>query len=215
MNIFADPAVADAYDSYYETELGKKVDELEHAALLEVIQEIPRGHMLELGSGTGHWTEFFLEQGFSVTASDVSDAMFDQARRKLAGRVEFRKADMMNLSVAHESIDNIAVITALEFCEDQMQAFAQMYRVLKPGGWLIVGCLNEASIIGQTKADDPVFSHSELMSKSDLETYLEGFGTPKIVLCVHLNANGELLDGTEEANSVPAVFMAACVQKED
>lgn len=215
MNIFADETVANAYDSYYETEVGKKVDELERAALLEVMKDIPRGKLLELGSGTGHWTEFFLEQGFTVTASEVSDAMFVHARQKLAGRVEFRKADMMNLSIESESVENIAVITALEFVEDQMQAFAQMYRVLKPGGWLIVGCLNDRSVLGKTKADDPVFCHGDFMTKSDLETYLEGFGLPKIVECVHLNSNSEILDGTEEAATVPGVFMAACVQKED
>ncbi len=215
MNIFADTSVANAYDSYYETEFGKKVDELERAALLEVMKEVPRGKLLELGSGTGHWTEFFVEQGFTVTASDVSDAMLDHARRKLTGKVEFKKADLMNLSVESESIENIAVITALEFIEDQMQAFAQMYRVLKPGGWLIVGCLNEDSTLGKTKADDPVFCHGEFMSKGDLETYLEGFGTPHILECVHLNSNSELLDGSEEASSIPGVFLAACVQKED
>ncbi|PTN05953.1 class I SAM-dependent methyltransferase [Mangrovibacterium marinum] len=215
MNIFADETVANAYDSYYETEFGKKVDELERAALLEVMKDVPRGKLLELGSGTGHWTEFFLEQGFTVTASEVSDAMFAHARQKLAGRVEFRKADMMNLSIESESVENIAVITALEFVEDQMQAFAQMYRVLKPGGWLIVGCLNDSSVLGKNKADDPVYCHGEFMTKNDLETYLESFGIPQIVECVHLTANSEVLDGTDDAKTVPGVFLAACVQKED
>jgi ubiquinone/menaquinone biosynthesis C-methylase UbiE len=215
MNIFADETVANTYDSYYETEFGKKVDELERAALLEAIQEVPRGKMLELGSGTGHWTNFFAEQGFTVTASDVSNAMFAHAHRKLAGRVDFKKADMMNLSIESESIENIAVITALEFVEDQMQAFAQIYRVLKPGGWLIVGCLNADSAIGKSKADDPVYRHGYFMSKSELETYLESFGTPRIIECVRLSGNSELLDGTPEAALAAGAFLAACVQKED
>ncbi|WP_372773694.1 class I SAM-dependent methyltransferase [Mangrovibacterium sp.] len=215
MNIFTDKAVADSYDAYYETEFGKRVDELEKAALTEVMQGIPRGKMLELGAGTGHWTEFFLAEGFSVTATDIADTMFTHARRKLAGRVEFLKADLMNLSFTSESVESISVVTALEFCDDQMQAFANMYRVLKPKGWLIVGCLNANSAMGKAKADDPVYRHGNFMTKAELNMYLEGFGTPKILECVHLSDKLELLDGTPEAANIPGVFMAACVQKVD
>jgi len=214
MNIFAEEAVANAYDSYYETEFGRQVDELEKKALSEVIQEVPRGKMLEIGSGTGHWTEFFLEKGFNVTASDVAEAMLTHARRKLGDRVKFRKADVMNLPFECESLDVIAAITALEFCGDQLQAFAQIYKVLKPGGWLIVGCLNADSPMGKAKADDPVYSHGYFMSKTELETYLEGFGTPKIVECVHLSEKLELLNDSPATCDVPGAFMAACVKKD-
>lgn len=215
MNIFADETVANAYDSYYQTDYGKRVDELEQAALRSVMTAVPRANMLELGSGTGHWTEFFLSQGFTVTASDVNDAMFAHARKKLAGRVQFLKADMMNLSIESESVEVIAVIAALEFCEDQMQAFANIYRALKPKGWLIVGCLNADSALGKAKDADPVYRHGEFMTREDLELYLEGFGEPVIVECVHLSDKMELLDGTPEMANVPGVFMAACVQKLD
>lgn len=213
MNIFTDEKVANSYDSYYETDYGKRVDELEKAALLKVITEVPCGRMLELGSGTGHWTAFFVDQGFSVTASEVSDAMLVHARKKLAGKVQFMKADIMNLSAESESVEIIAVVAALEFCEDQMQAFANIYRVLKPKGWLVVGCLNADSTLGKTKEKDPVYKHGELMTREDLELYLEGFGQPLIIDCVHLSDKMELLDGTPGAELVPGVFMAACVQK--
>lgn len=215
MNIFAQEDVANAYDSYYETEQGNQVDQLEQAALTEVMTDIPRGNMVELGSGTGHWTEFFLQQGFTVTATDVTEAMFAHARRKLAGRVQFRKVDMLNLPFESESIDTISVVAALEFCDDQMQAFANMYRVLKPKGWLIVGCLNADSALGKSKNSDPVYCHGEFMSKTELETYMEGFGEPKIVECVHFSEQFELLDGTPSATDVSGAFLAACVQKTD
>jgi len=122
---------------------------------------------------------------------------------------------MLNLPNESESVDAIAVIAALEFCEDQMQAFANIYRVLKPKGWLIVGCLNANSTLGKTKDADPVYRYGDLMSKSDLETYLESFGEPTIVECVRLSDKMEVLDGTPEVASVPGAFLAACVQKID
>jgi len=213
MNVFSKEEVANAYDSYYETEFGQKVDELEKAAITEILKDIPRTGLLELGAGTGHWTEFFVNGGFTVTATDVSEAMFTHARQKLAGKVEFRKVDMLNLPFESESVDAIAVIAALEFCEDQIQAFANMYRVLKPKGWLIVGCLNADSALGKSKDADPVYCHGDFMSKTDMETYLEGFGGPTIIECVHLDENMQLMDGTPEAANIPGVFMAACVQK--
>ncbi len=214
MNIFANADIANQYDAYYETENGKQVDAAEKATFEELIREIPRGTLLELGAGTGHWTRFFVEQGFDVMATDVSEAMFVHAKQKLAGQAKFLKADMQNLSFDHESFDVLAVITALEFVEDPFQAMANMYRVLKERGWLIVGALNAKSALAKNKDNDPVFKHATFLTKGDLEMYLEGFGEPIIKGCVYLNEQGELLDGTEAAESVEPLFFAAIVQKD-
>ncbi len=215
MNIFAKKEVAAAYDAYYQSEQGQLVDKLEKLAVQKLLAPIAPGQMLEIGCGTGHWTAFFAEQGFRVTATDVVDEMMKFAKERSLPNVQYQKADVRNLPFADNSFDQVAVITALEFCGDIPKAFSEIRRVLKPGGWLIAGCLNADSTLGKIKSQDPVYRHGNFMSHTQLEDFLLEFGTPTIIECVHLSADLKILDETEDKTNVPGVFMAAAVQKSE
>jgi ubiquinone/menaquinone biosynthesis C-methylase UbiE len=213
MNIFENEVIAQEYDAYYKTEQGKLVDELEKKAIRQLLAPVKPGCLLEIGCGTGHWTAFFSEQGFRITATDVSEAMLDLARKKQISNTTFMEADVLQLPFPDNHLDQVAAITALEFCGNIKQAFTEMKRVLKPGGWLVVGCLNSDSTLGKVKNQDPVFQHGHFMSKEELENHLLTIGKPELLECVRLSTGFQLLDGTKEEHSVAGVFMAAAVQK--
>ena len=213
MNIFAEKQVAQAYDDYYLTEKGRLTDELEKQALDGLLKPVVPGQMLEIGCGTGHWTAYFAEKGFRVTATDVADEMMQLAQAKNLPGVTWMKADVTQLPFGDESFDQVAVITALEFCGNIEQAFVEMKRVLKPGGWLIAGCLNADSTLGKTKDHDPVFGHGQFLTRDQLFEHLKNIGKPAITECVHLSADFRLLDRSADKSTVPGVFMAAAVQK--
>jgi len=59
--------------------------------------------MLELGCGTGHWTQFFCEEGFQVTGVDESEAMLERARAKNIAGARFLQADAGNLPFRDQS----------------------------------------------------------------------------------------------------------------
>ncbi len=76
MNVFSNRLIAEKYDKFYKTIQGKAIDNLEKEIILKHIKGITcREDILELGCGTGHWTEFFCGQGFKVTAIDESEAI--------------------------------------------------------------------------------------------------------------------------------------------
>jgi SAM-dependent methyltransferase len=59
-----------------------------------------RGHtVLELGCGTGYWTDVLAESAKSVLATDISEAMLNVAREHGEGleNVEYRVVDALNL----------------------------------------------------------------------------------------------------------------------
>ncbi|NQU21513.1 MAG: class I SAM-dependent methyltransferase [Candidatus Nealsonbacteria bacterium] len=63
-------------------------------------REIARGRVLELGCGTGTNAVFLAEQGFDVTAMDLSSLAAEQARAKAAAAgvdVTFLAADLLEL----------------------------------------------------------------------------------------------------------------------
>ena len=65
--------VADKYDKWYETAKGAMYDRLEKKAVSRYLRQNAQGmKLLEVGCGTGHWSEFFSECGFEVTGIDVS-----------------------------------------------------------------------------------------------------------------------------------------------
>ena len=213
MNVFLDKAIAENYDSYYLTVPGKRIDQLEKAAVLKYFANIPRTAMLELGCGTGHWTEFFSKLGFDVTATDASEAMLAVAKTKKFQNVHFRKADVLDLPFSDHSFSVITAITMLEFSENIPEAFRQIRRVLSPGGWFFAGCLNVNSTLGKTKDNDDVFKHAHFFTKTELLDYLSTFGAPEMSECVHLSPDFEILDGTSLQNSTEGSFIVACVQK--
>lgn len=213
MNIFTEKEIAREYDVYYSSEQGKEIDQIEKQAIRQLMEPLKPGNMLEIGCGTGHWTTFFSEMGFQVTATDVSEAMLSIAQTKPIEYVEFLKADVLQLPFPDHHFDLVAVITALEFCGNIEQAFSEIKRVLKPNGWLIAGCLNANSILGKTKDQDPVFSHGQFMTKQELQNHLTNIGEPIISECVYLSEDFKLLDQTDQKQTVDGVFMAASVQK--
>jgi len=213
MNIFTDKNVARDYDAYYTSEQGKTVDDIEKQAIIEFMKPVMPGRMLEVGCGTGHWTELFSRMGFRVTATDVSQAMMAYTKNKSLPGVTFSEADVLNLPFPDNHFDQVATVTALEFCGDIQQAFSEMRRVLKSGGWLIAGCLNADSMLGKTKNSDPVFRHAKMMTRSELKNHLETIGIPVIHECVFFSPEFELLDHTGRENTVAGAFMAAAVQK--
>jgi arsenite methyltransferase len=101
----------------------------------------PGDVVLDLGSGAGN--DCFVarhETGDSgkVIGVDFTPAMIEKARsnaEKLGyTNVEFREGDIENLPVDEASIDVIVSNCVLNLVPDKEKAFAEMFRVLKPGG---------------------------------------------------------------------------------
>jgi ubiquinone/menaquinone biosynthesis C-methylase UbiE len=78
--------VAAAYDrTRFSSLAGKTFNRLERRALLRALSGLPAGsEILDIPCGTGRLAEALLEAGYRVTGVDISQAMLDQAKRKLA-----------------------------------------------------------------------------------------------------------------------------------
>ena len=113
---------------------------------LEYIKIAPRA-ILDAGSGTGNALPA-LDARFPQThlvALDIAPSMLVLARKRfpwwqgLVGRkpVSLVCADLETLPLATESIDLVWSNLALQWVNDLPRAFAEMHRVLRPGGLLM------------------------------------------------------------------------------
>lgn len=101
--------------------------------------------VLDLGSGAG--VDAFLaarEVGPSgrVIGVDMTPAMLDKARANVARagatNVEFREGRLESLPVASASIDAVTSNCVINLVPDKGAVFAEVARVLKPGGRLVI-----------------------------------------------------------------------------
>jgi SAM-dependent methyltransferase len=97
--------------------------------------------VLDLGSGAGN--DCFVaravvgERG-KVIGVDMTEVMIEKAKRNAAklgyGNVEFRLGEIEDLPLASNRVDVVVSNCVLNLVPDKQKAFAETYRVLKPGG---------------------------------------------------------------------------------
>jgi ubiquinone/menaquinone biosynthesis C-methylase UbiE len=98
------------------------------------------GDVLEVAVGTGRNLPFYPAE-VTVTGVELSPAMLDIARTRAAelGReVELREADAEDLPFADGSFDTVVCTLSLCTIPDHARAIAEMARVLRPGGRLLL-----------------------------------------------------------------------------
>jgi ubiquinone/menaquinone biosynthesis C-methylase UbiE len=134
------------YDRWFETPVGKVVLKYELTLVLDLLRPTRGEKILDAGSGTGIFTGEFLDRGADIVGLDISWAMLRWAKEK---HEAFSKrgvtADMALLPFADGVFDKTVSITALEFIEDEKRAVAELFRVTKPGGHVVVATLNSLS----------------------------------------------------------------------
>jgi SAM-dependent methyltransferase len=97
---------------------------------------------LEIGAGTGRVTRHIRERipaSAKLIASDINKDMMEEAKKKLSHLdIEWQIIDAQELPFKNDSIDLIVCCFAYMFVPDKAKAFAEAYRVLRPGGMLLL-----------------------------------------------------------------------------
>lgn len=100
----------------------------------------PGERILDIAAGTGAMSTRFAEAGAEVTALDFSAGMIEEGRRRHAGnpRIEFVQGDAMALPFDDATFDAVTVSFGLRNVQQPKVALAEMLRVLRPGGRVVV-----------------------------------------------------------------------------
>ena len=140
---------ADRYEGWFER--NRFVYESELLAVKRLLPESGVG--VEVGVGTGRFAE---PLGIKVGV-DPSTRMGDVARRRgievIAGIAE-------DLPIRDSRFDTVLLVTTICFLDDVERALKEAYRVLKPGGVIVIGFVDKNSPLGksyQQRKDENVF----------------------------------------------------------
>jgi len=139
----------ESYASWRASTLGRITDGLEVGLIFDLLGDVKGLDVLDVGCGDGALMAELSRRGATVSGVDPDARAVTAARRRadteghsytvLAGRAEA-------LPFADASFDCVVAIAVLCFVERPEIALAEMNRVLRPGGRLVLGELGKWSI---------------------------------------------------------------------
>jgi ubiquinone/menaquinone biosynthesis C-methylase UbiE len=121
----------------------------------EAVAVQPGEHVLDVGCGPGFYVKELLDQvgvGGSVTGVDVSRAMLAVAAKRVDGHdnVAFYEAEATKLPVPDHAFDAAVSVQVLEYVPDVAAALAEIHRVLRPGGRIVIWDVDWATVSWHT-----------------------------------------------------------------
>jgi ubiquinone/menaquinone biosynthesis C-methylase UbiE len=137
--------VADRYDRVVDLQIGPMTRSLVRERLA---REGRLGHLAELGCGTGFYTDLLSRKADTIVATDLSPGMLALARDRVrAANVTFQTEDIEQTSFPDAVFDTAFVSLVIHFA-DPRRALAEMHRILKSGGTLIISNLDPGALTG-------------------------------------------------------------------
>ena len=102
-------------------------------------------HVLDAGCGVGGTSVYLGKKyplvafsGISIVPSEVQFAMELSVQNQVTGNTRFLVDNFCNTRFSDASFDGIIALESLNYAQDTGKAFKELYRVLRPGGRLVV-----------------------------------------------------------------------------
>lgn len=128
---------ADAYNRENESSLLNAW--YERPAMVGLAGDIDGHRVLDAGCGSGPLTAALRDRGAIVTGFDLSSAMIELARQRLGADADLHVGDLgERLPFDDNAFDDVVASLCLHYLEDWAPPLAELRRVLRPGGRLIL-----------------------------------------------------------------------------
>ena len=159
---------------YYDAIMGPAQFEVFGGDLVRRLPPKLPGGVLEVACGTGIVTRQLrarLDPSVPLVASDISDAMLVYARSKVAGAIDWRKADACALPFDGGSFGAVVCAFGVMFPPDKKAVFGEARRVLREGGTFLFNVWDGLDANPQSRATNQVI---EAMFPGDPEMQFKG-----------------------------------------
>ena len=127
----------DTYDQKMEYVVGKELRD-------DIIQELNRlpelGKLVELGCGTGIFTETIVMKTDNLLATDLSDSLLEVARTRIGDhpKVTIQKENCMATSFPSETIDCVFMANLIHVVESPNTLLQECHRILRKNGTIVI-----------------------------------------------------------------------------
>jgi ubiquinone/menaquinone biosynthesis C-methylase UbiE len=135
---------ADHYDTFAESYSTDNESNLfnayyERPAIIDLAGDVDGRRVLDVGCGSGPLFAALRAKGATVTGFDSSSAMVELARQRLGEDAALHVADLSQpLPFGDGAFDDVVASLVLHYLADWKAPLAELRRVLRPGGRLIL-----------------------------------------------------------------------------
>lgn len=174
----------ESYARWRSSPLGQITDRLESDLLFELLGPVCGRKVLDVGCGDGKLAAVLARRGAVVTAVDADLAMLAAARCCVDTDglgVRLCRADGARLPFDDSAFDCATAVTMLCFVDSPEPVLAEMARVLRPGGTLVIGELGRRSLWGAHRRvraflGDATWRAATFRTASELKKLIEDAG---------------------------------------
>lgn len=137
-------------DVYWANTLSAIIYRERRSAVLSMVDKLRLpvwSRVLEVGCGAGSITIPLAKRGYSVNAVDTVEGMLELSRHAadeagLSANVETTSADICQLTFRSRLFALVVVVGVFTWLEQPRKALMELYRVTKPGGYIILTATN-------------------------------------------------------------------------
>ena len=147
-----------AYDAYHRASSKQNADSPWHNLVKPTLQSpdiLTNKTILEVGCGANPFSVWLASQGFGpkeIIAADFSPAAIEMAQKAAdsnsVSNIRWHNEDIQDLSFRNEHFDIVFSFETIEHVPKPYTAIKEIYRVLKPGGSLMLTTPNYFGIFG-------------------------------------------------------------------
>lgn len=115
--------------------------------MYQSIRPYCKGNILEIGSGIGNISEFFFKDNYHITLSDVRENYCERLKSTFGEEKTLAGVMLMDLTSADfdekfknqlGTFDTVFALNVVEHIKDHQLALANCYKLLKPGGHVVI-----------------------------------------------------------------------------
>ncbi|MEA3418557.1 MAG: methyltransferase domain-containing protein [Campylobacterota bacterium] len=171
-----------AYETWFEKH------SILYDAEIEAIRKIlpPFKNAIEIGVGSGR---FAVPLGI-MTGVEPSAKMAEIARSK---GIEVIEGIAEDLPVGDETFDFALMVTTICFVDDPLLSLQNIYRILKPDGYVIIGFVDRNSVLGQqyekNRLNSRFYREARFFSTDEVISLLKKAGFSNIIFAQTLFGN--------------------------
>lgn len=126
----------------YPKEVDKKI-----SRLIKAINVAPGCKVLDVGCGTGYYSNKLAEAGFILTGVDSSERMIEKALQMNRNNIEFIFSDICQLQLNNDFFDAIICILVMDYIDNPYLCLNGLHKIIKKNGNLIIDILGGISSI--------------------------------------------------------------------
>jgi SAM-dependent methyltransferase len=150
---------------------------LRESCVYDVSKTWSAGRFVEMGAGTGHMTQLFLNRGFSGACHDLGEDSRQMLRERLAPAGSRMIIVDELAALPNAAFDYLFAFEVLEHIEEDAKVLGNWMRHLKPGGRLLVSVPAHQRKFGKS---DEMVGHVRRYERKALTALLVGAGVEDV-----------------------------------